>query len=72
MFSVIPILQVTHTRLDCLYVSAALMQIAVAHACHHAAHRTAFGSKLVEKPLMRAVLCDLALEVSQCSLNSRS
>ena len=31
-------------------------------ATHHAAHRTAFGSPLAEKPLMRNVLADLCIE----------
>src|SRR5690606_26064395 len=31
-------------------------------ATHHARHRAAFGRPLVEQPLMRAVLADLALE----------
>jgi putative acyl-CoA dehydrogenase len=53
---------VNHTRLDCLLGSAALMQVSVTHACHHANHREAFGARLIEKPLMRAVLCDIALE----------
>jgi putative acyl-CoA dehydrogenase len=50
------------TRLDCVAGSAALMRQAVAQATHHAAHREAFGGKLIDKPLMRNVLADLALE----------
>jgi len=53
---------VAATRLDCVTGSAALMRQAVAQAVHHAAHRSAFGGPLVEKPLMRNVLADLALE----------
>ncbi|WP_328536025.1 acyl-CoA dehydrogenase family protein [Streptomyces sp. NBC_00344] len=53
---------VAATRLDCAVGSAALMRQAVAQAVHHAAHRSAFGGKLAEKPLMRNVLADLALE----------
>eukprot|EP01013_Petalomonas_cantuscygni_P002582 TRINITY_DN12677_c0_g1_i1.p1 TRINITY_DN12677_c0_g1~~TRINITY_DN12677_c0_g1_i1.p1 ORF type:complete len:764 (-),score=16.47 TRINITY_DN12677_c0_g1_i1:1150-3381(-) len=53
---------VNHTRLDCLLGSAALMHITTQHAAHHAAHRCAFGGRLIEKPLMQAVLCDLVLE----------
>src|SRR5512139_2906405 len=29
---------------------------------HHVRHRSAFGAKLIDKPLMRNVLADLALE----------
>jgi putative acyl-CoA dehydrogenase len=50
------------TRLDCMMGSAAVMRQAVAQATHHAAHRRAFGRRLVEQPLMRNVLADLALE----------
>jgi putative acyl-CoA dehydrogenase len=50
------------TRLDCMLGSAAEMRMALAHALHHARHRTAFGRRLVEHPLMRNVLADLALE----------
>jgi putative acyl-CoA dehydrogenase len=50
------------TRLDCLIGSAALMRQALVQALHHTRHREAFGKKLVDQPLMRNVLCDLALE----------
>lgn len=53
---------VAATRLDCVTGSAALMRQAVAQAVHHAEHRSAFGGPLVDKPLMRNVLADLALE----------
>ncbi|MFH8581248.1 acyl-CoA dehydrogenase family protein [Streptomyces zaomyceticus] len=53
---------VAATRLDCVLGSAALMRQAVAQAVHHCAYREAFGGPLVEKPLMRNVLADLALE----------
>jgi len=52
----------THTRLDCVLGSAALMRSALVLALHHARHRHAFGRPLAEQPLMRAVLADLALE----------
>jgi putative acyl-CoA dehydrogenase len=54
---------VHHTRLDCVSGSAGLMRQALAQAVHHARHRSAFGRRLAEQPLMRAVLADLALEV---------
>jgi putative acyl-CoA dehydrogenase len=53
---------VNHTRLDCVVGSAALMRQAVAQATHHAAHRTAFGRRLADQPLMTNVLADLAVE----------
>ncbi|MCX5051878.1 acyl-CoA dehydrogenase family protein [Streptomyces sp. NBC_00474] len=53
---------VAATRLDCVLGSAGLMRQAVAQAVHHCTHREAFGAKLVEKPLMRNVLADLAVE----------
>jgi putative acyl-CoA dehydrogenase len=53
---------VNHTRLDCVAGTASLMRQAFAQAAHHARHRRAFGAKLVDQPLMRNVLADLALE----------
>ncbi|MFF3848894.1 acyl-CoA dehydrogenase family protein [Streptomyces sp. NPDC002328] len=53
---------VAATRLDCVLGSAGLMRAAVTQAAHHCAHREAFGGKLLDKPLMRNVLADLALE----------
>jgi len=58
---------VHHTRLDAAIGSAALMRQALAQALHHAAHRTAFGRRLIDQPLMRNVLADLALEVEGAS-----
>lgn len=53
---------VAATRVDCVLGSAALMRQSVAQAVHHAAYRSAFGGELIDKPLMRNVLADLALE----------
>ncbi|WP_329454969.1 acyl-CoA dehydrogenase family protein [Streptomyces sp. NBC_01497] len=53
---------VAATRLDCVLGSAAVMRQAVAQAVHHATYRRAFGGELVDKPLMRNVLADMALE----------
>jgi putative acyl-CoA dehydrogenase len=50
------------TRLDCALGTAGLMRQALSLAVHHVAERQAFGKRLVEQPLMRAVLADLALE----------
>ena len=53
----------TYTRLDCALGTTALMRQAVAEAVHHARHRTVFQKRLVDQPLMRNVLADMALEV---------
>ena len=53
---------VAGTRLDCVIGSAALMRQAMSQAAHHAAHRKAFGRKLIDQPLMAAVLADLEVE----------
>lgn len=53
---------VAATRLDCVLGSTALMRKAVAEASWHAAHREVFGGPLADKPLMRNVLADLAVE----------
>ncbi|MBI1179306.1 MAG: DNA alkylation response protein [Alphaproteobacteria bacterium] len=53
---------VHHTRLDCILAPAAYMRQAVANALWHTAHRTAFQKRLIDQPLMRAVLADMALE----------
>jgi putative acyl-CoA dehydrogenase len=53
---------VAMTRMDCVTGSAAGMRQALSQAIHHARHRSAFGGPLVDKPAMRNVLADLALE----------
>ncbi|WP_320783686.1 acyl-CoA dehydrogenase family protein [Streptomyces sp. CRN 30] len=53
---------VAATRVDCVLGSAGLMRQAVAQAVHHCTYREAFGGRLLDKPLMRNVLADLALE----------
>ena len=50
------------TRHDCAIGSASIMRQALVQATHHARHRRAFGKALVDQPLMRNVLADLALE----------
>ncbi|MGW2210880.1 DNA alkylation response protein [Streptomyces sp. NPDC001781] len=50
------------TRLDCVMSSATLMRKALVEAGHHTRYRTAFGARLLDQPLMRNVLADLALE----------
>ncbi|MFZ3473663.1 acyl-CoA dehydrogenase family protein [Streptomyces sp. 4.24] len=53
---------VAATRLDCVIGSASLMRQALTQAAHHTEHRSAFGAPLIDQPLMRNVLADLALE----------
>ncbi|MBJ8342506.1 acyl-CoA dehydrogenase family protein [Antrihabitans sp. YC3-6] len=53
---------VNMTRLDCTIASATSMRVGTAQAAHHATHRSAFGANLVDQPLMRNVLADLAVE----------
>ena len=53
---------VNMTRLDCVLGTATGMRAGVTMAAQHAAHRTVFGRKLAEQPLMTSVLADLAIE----------
>jgi putative acyl-CoA dehydrogenase len=50
------------TRLDCMLGAAAEMRMALAQALHHTRHRSSFGTRLSEQPLMANVLADLAIE----------
>ncbi len=50
------------TRYYCCFSSAALMRQGLVQALHHATHRSAFQKKLIQQPLMRNVLADLAVE----------
>src|SRR6478752_2362654 len=51
------------TRQDCAIASAGLMRSGLAHALHHARHRSVFQKHLADQPLMLAVLSDMALHV---------
>ncbi|MCX6396361.1 MAG: DNA alkylation response protein [Propionibacteriales bacterium] len=53
---------VSCTRLDCVTGSAGMMRKALVEAGHHVAHRAAFGKTLIDQPLMRNVIADLAVE----------
>jgi putative acyl-CoA dehydrogenase len=59
---------VNYTRLDCAVAAAALMRQALAQAMHHCRYRKVFGNRLIEQPLMRNVLADLALESEAATL----
>jgi putative acyl-CoA dehydrogenase len=50
------------TRLDCALGTSGLMRQALSLALNHCAQRMAFGKLLMDQPLMRNVLADLALE----------
>jgi putative acyl-CoA dehydrogenase len=54
---------VTLTRLDCVVTSAAWMRFGLANALRHARYRTVFQRKLIDQPIMKTVLADLALDV---------
>ncbi|MBK7005893.1 MAG: acyl-CoA dehydrogenase family protein [Burkholderiales bacterium] len=53
---------VAMTRFDCMIGSSGGMRQAVAQALHHCAHRSAFGKRLAQPPLMQNVLADLVVE----------
>ncbi len=52
----------TYTRLNCVVGSAAMVRQGLVQGLAYARQRQAFGRVLVDQPLMRAVLTDLALE----------
>ncbi|WP_424631030.1 acyl-CoA dehydrogenase family protein [Bradyrhizobium sp. SYSU BS000235] len=54
---------VSLTRQDCSLASVGLMRSGLAHALHHARHRSVFQKHLVDQPLMKNVLADMALHV---------
>lgn len=51
-----------YTRLTCALSSAGMMRQALVQALYFTERRFAFGARLIEQPLMQAVLLDLALE----------
>ena len=53
---------VAMTRFDCMVGSSAGMRRAVAEAIDHCRQRKAFGALLIDQPIMRDVLADLAIE----------
>ena len=56
------------TRLDCTLGSATSMRGGLTRAIHHAQHRKAFGAYLIDQPLMRNVLADLAVEAEAATI----
>jgi putative acyl-CoA dehydrogenase len=59
--TIIQMVQVT--RQDCSLAPAGLMRSGLAHALHHARHRTVFQKHLADQPMMQSVLADMALHV---------
>ncbi|MBI1171393.1 DNA alkylation response protein [bacterium] len=55
-----------HTRLDTAMAPAGLMRAALGEALHWVTYRTAFQRRLVDQPLMRALLADLTLDWLGC------
>lgn len=53
---------VHHTRLDTAIAPAGIMRGALSAAMHWVRHRSAFQKRLIDQPLMRAVLADLMLD----------
>ncbi len=65
-------LMVQHTRLDCIVGAASLARQSLSHAMHHAEGRSAFQRRLIDQPLMRSVLAEMAAEIaSQMALAFR-
>ena len=65
------VIEMAHlTRFDIVIASAGMMRAALNEAMHHAAHRSAFGRRLAEQPLMKNVLADLALEWEAATLTA--
>jgi putative acyl-CoA dehydrogenase len=59
---------VNHTRLDCSLGASTGMRWGVSHAAWHAAHRSVFGKRLADQPLMQNVLADLAVEAEAATI----
>ncbi|MFG2644998.1 acyl-CoA dehydrogenase family protein [Streptomyces sp. NPDC048370] len=59
---------VNMTRLDCAVSSASGMRQGLVQAVHHATHRSAFGARLIDQPLMTNVLADLAVEAEAATV----
>ena len=51
-----------YTRLDCALGSAGQMRQALSRAYHHVKHRSVFQKKLIDQPMMTALIADLTLE----------
>ncbi|HTM84855.1 MAG TPA: acyl-CoA dehydrogenase family protein [Mycobacterium sp.] len=56
------------TRLDCTLGSATSMRSGLSRAVYYTQHRKAFGDYLIDQPLMRNVLADLAVEAEAATI----
>ncbi|HEU0191166.1 MAG TPA: acyl-CoA dehydrogenase family protein [Mycobacterium sp.] len=56
------------TRLDCALGSATSMRAGLTRAVYHSQYRKAFGAYLIDQPLMRNVLADLAVEAEAATM----
>lgn len=62
----------TLTRLDCALGTSGLMRQSLSIALNHTVQRETFGKRLIDQPLMRNVLADLAIESeAACALSMR-
>ena len=59
---------VNMTRLDCTLGSATSMRDGLTRAIYHVQHRKAFGAYLIDQPLMRNVIADLAVEAEAATI----
>ena len=59
---------VHHTRLDTMAASLGIMRRALAEAVHHVSHRLAFQKTLIDQPLVRAVVTDIALDYEAAAM----
>ena len=59
---------VHHTRLDTMAGSLGIMRRALVEAVHHVSHRRAFQKTLIDQPVMRAVLADLAVDYEAAAM----
>ncbi len=51
-----------YTRFEVALAPVGIMRLGLTHALHHVQHRSAFQRRLIDQPLMRNVLADLAIE----------
>ncbi len=58
----------TLTTLDGAVMAAGAMRSALARAVHHARHRKVSGGLLIDQPLMRRVLADIAVDVAAATM----
>ena len=67
-FACVSLVLLHHTRLECIIGSTAFMRAAFTQALHHVQYRRAFQRRLIDQPLMRAVVAELAVEWEAAAL----